>query len=251
MIKKTYFILAICLFLFACQKNNNTLQSIKATQLVIDSTIVSKKSIAQFITPFKEHLNKQLDSVLCYTTGDLTKTDGQLESSLGNLMADICFTEGSVVINKKHHKTVDFVLLNHGGIRAPISKGNITARNAFEVMPFENELVAVELSGQQISHLLNYLYTHKKAHPIANMQLQLNSSGHLNTYINNKAFQPEKTYTVLTSDYLQQGGDNMTFFSNPIAIYKTNYKIRDVMINYFKKTAIITPTLDQRFSYAN
>lgn len=243
-------------FLISCKENQYQNVKIQSKQIVVDSTTVSNIKIDSFISPFKDHLNKQLDSVLCFTTGDLTKIDGDLESTLGNLMADICFQQGNPVFNKRTQKNIDLVLLNHGGIRAPIAKGNISSRNAFQVMPFENELVVVELTTTKIKELLAYLASAKKAHPIANMTLAINHKGndYLNVIINSKDFDTEdnkRTYHVLTSDYLQQGGDRMNFFKDPVSLYKLDYKLRNAMIDYFKKTDTITPKLDQRFTYAN
>jgi len=250
--KKQHFVIFITfVFLMSCQKNKRELYSVKGQQISTDSTITDNKNVSDFIAPFKKHLNNQLDSVLCKSPIDLTRDDGKLESSLGNLMADICFTQGNPVYKKQTNKEVDFVLFNYGGIRAPIAKGNITARNAFEVMPFENEMVVVELSGEKTTTLLQYLFTSKLAHPIANLSLKLNKEGYQDVFINKIPFDVTKSYYVLTSDYLQEGGDKMNFFKDPISLHKTDYKIRNAMIDYFKKTDSIIPNLDNRFTYAN
>mgnify|MGYP000035306774 CR=1 FL=1 len=251
--KKLYLLLSFCiLILSACKKEvPSQLYQVKAQQLITDSTTVDKTAITEFITPFKTHLNEQLDAVLCTTPIDLVRTDGDLESSLGNLMADICFEQGAPVYEKQTDGVIDFVLFNYGGIRAPIAKGKITARSAFEVMPFENELVIAELSGDKVKELLQYLVVNKKAHPISKLQLKLDNDTYKDVSINGKTFDATKNYFVLTSDYLQEGGDKMNFFKNPVSLHKTGYKIRTALIDYFKKTDSIIPNLDNRFTYAN
>ena len=240
------------LFLSACKKEAPAqLHQIKATQLITDSTTVDNATVLEFIAPFKTHLNEQLDATLCTTPIDLVRTDANLESSLGNLMADICFEQGSPVYKKQTGNAIDFVLFNYGGIRSPIAKGIITARNAFEVMPFENELVIVELSGEKVKDLLHYLALNKKAHPISQLRLELKDDAYQNVTIDNKPFDVSKSYFVLTSDYLQEGGDKMNFFKEPISLHKSGYKIRTALIDYFKKTDSIIPNLDNRFTYAN
>lgn len=251
---KTHYVLLgiFLLFLSSCKKETPAkLHQIKATQLITDSTTIANKEITEFIAPFKTHLNEQLDAVLCTTPIDLVRTDGELESSLGNLMADICFEQGNPVYNKQTGGQIDFVLFNYGGIRAPIAKGNITARNAFEVMPFENELVIAELSGDKVKDLLHYLAINKKAHPISKLQLKLKNDTYTDVTINNVEFDSSKNYFVMTSDYLQEGGDKMNFFKDPVSLHKTGYKIRTALIDYFKKTDSIIPNLDNRFTYAN
>jgi len=251
-IKHFVTITTLCFLLSCKQQEKVSLTQIKAQQEAIDSTIVANKRIDSFINPFKNHLNKELDTPLANASSNLTKTDGELVSSLGNLMADICLTQANPIFEKRENKNIDFVLLNYGGIRAPIPKGNITARNAFEVMPFENELVVVELSGVKTEELLTYLATEKKAHPIANMSLKVTKeeNQYSEVIINGNSFDETKNYFVLTSDYLQQGGDNMKFFSNPIKIYKTEYKLRNALIDYFKKADTIVPNLEKRIEYA-
>jgi len=248
---KHFVIIIILLITIACKKSKKVLYKIEGKQLITDSTATNNKEISDIIAPYKKHLNEQLDSVLCTTPKDLTRIDGKLESTLGNLMADICYEQGNPVFEKQTNKTIDFVLFNYGGIRAPIPKGNITARNAFEVMPFENELVVVELSGKKISELLHYLFVNKKAHPISKLSLKLNNETYQDVTISDVPFNDKKNYFVLTSDYLQEGGDKMNFFKSPISLHKTGYKIRTALIDYFKKTDSINPKLDNRFIYAN
>lgn len=256
--KNTLFVVIITLCFLSCKKAAFQLEKIEAEQLKTDSTLVEDEKVQAFITPYSEHLNEQLDAPLSYVTKTLTKSDGVLESSLGNLMADIALRQTSPVIQKRYNMAIDFVLLNHGGIRAPIPQGTLTARNAFEVMPFENELVLVTLTGEKTKELLTYLTNEHRPHPIANLDLAIKKPENdedvynlVTAIINGKPFNDETTYHVLTTDYLQQGGDNMIFFDAPVALYKTDYKLRNAMIDYFKKTDTITPILDNRFRYDN
>lgn len=238
--------------MISCKKQPLSVDKITATQQKIDSTLVENPEIDAFILPYREHLNKTLDSVLAYAPQDLTKNDGKLESSLGNLMADIALTQTQPYFKNRFDKEIDFVLLNHGGMRAPILKGNVTARTAFELMPFENELVVTELSYEKVLEIGDYLIKGKRAHPVANVQLVLDQVSEKASYVHiaKKPLQKDRTYLVLTTDYLQQGGDHMEFFSNPIKLYKTEYKLRNALIDYFKKTDTLKITLDNRLSYA-
>ena len=57
----------------------------------------------------------------------------------------------------------------------------------------------------------------------------------------------EKTYYVATNDYLFKGGDRMDFFKKSDTLYDLNYKIRNVLLDYFSKNDTLNPTIDQRF----
>ena len=69
-----------------------------------------------------------------------------------------------------------------------------------------------------------------------------------NILINGKAFDNNKVYYVVTSDYLSNGGDNMIFFKKGVAQYDLNYKLRNIIIDYFKENKIITANKDIRIS---
>ena len=69
-------------------------------------------------------------------------------------------------------------MLNHGGIRTIIPKGNVTAKLAFEIMPFENSAIVVALKGVQILEIVNYIISEKKTNEFTrSLPLPNNSSG--------------------------------------------------------------------------
>lgn len=245
-----YLIYIGAFLLLNCNNGKITFSNVQGKQHVIDKNIKYDKQILTLINPYKKVLDKELNNTICYTNKTLSRLDGELESSLGNLLADICFEKVNLIFSNKTQKNIDFVLLNYGGIRAQVPKGNISLKNAYEIMPFENKLVVVKLSGIKVKDLLTYLYVSKKAHPISKLSLKINNETYQDVLINNIPFDESRSYYVLTSDYLQEGGDDMSFFNKPISLQKTNYKIRNVLIDYFTKTDTVKTSLDQRFSYA-
>ncbi|HSM63413.1 MAG TPA: 5'-nucleotidase, partial [Gillisia sp.] len=139
-------------------------------------------------------------------------------------------------------------LLNYGGIRAAVGKGTVNARTAYSLMPFENEVVVAELTGKKINELLSYLEKNRTAHPLSGIQISVDQNYKIiDATVNGEKIDPEKTYFVATSDYLQNGGDNMTFFKDPVNIYITNYKIRNTIIDYFQKVDTVKTKRDNRY----
>jgi len=239
------------LLLISCKNNTVQLVKIKGKQLPITEKIASDKSIEKTIEPYKIKVEKEMSTVLSYTSKNLVATDGTLESSLGNLLADLCYQKGNFVFKKRTGKNINFAMFNFKGIRASISKGNVTMQNAFNLMPFENNLVVVELTSQKIKELIQFLINEKKAHPLSKqLQLTITKNGY-NVLINDKQIDDNITYFVLTSDYLQHGGDHMDFFKNPIKLYNLNYKMRNVIIDYFKETDTLKVHFDKRFITKN
>ena len=116
-------------------------------------------------------------------------------------------------------------------------------------MPFENSVVVVALKGTQINEMLKYLSLAKRAHPLSKqIQITLDSEFNVKSAtLNNTLIENEKTYYVATNDYLYNGGDRMTFFHPNDSLYVLDYKIRNVLIDYFKKKDTINPMIDNRF----
>ena len=79
----------------------------------------------------------------------------------------------------------------------------------------ENSLIVVALKGSQVREIANYLLEHKKPHPLAGITIYISEDEKSvkKILIQNKPLEDKKTYYVATSDYLANGGDNMTFFT--------------------------------------
>lgn len=242
------FYLLLSMAILSCKGNSVETAEIKGERLPIDENIEGDLEIEEFITPFKEHLNKTLDSTLAYNPKDMVKSDGDLNTAIGNLMADIVLEQANPVFKSRTDNEIDLVLLNHGGIRSGLNKGNISTRSAYALMPFENEIVVAELSGEKIKEMLSYLERAKTAHPVSGIQIEMDQNYKVTkAEINGEEVEEDKTYFVATSDYLQQGGDNMNFFKDPIELYKVDYKLRNAIIDYFKKADTLKVDKDNRF----
>lgn len=245
--KKLSFSILLCGLMLACNPAKKELVKIEGKQLEVTDSIQGIHAITDSIAPYKLKVEKEMNQQISYTPVDLTRLDGELESSLGNLMADICYEKSNMVFESRTEQSVDFALFNYGGIRAGITKGPITNMNAFKLMPFENSLVVVELTAEKIEELVQYLIKGNKAHPLSKeFRLSLHGDSY-SLEINGKPLKKNKTYFVATSDYLQSGGDNMNFLKDPVSLFKTDYKVRNALIDYFKEHDTIKVALDGRF----
>lgn len=220
----------------SCSKKSYRVVSIEGKKISVTEKYTNTADIENFIAPYREHINKDLDSVLSYCPETLDKSKGKWQTNIGNFMADVCFESGNRLFQKQFEKEADLCLLNHGGIRAVLPKGNVSARNAFEIMPFENNLVVIGISSDKIMEMANYLIREKKPHPLSRTNIIINENSEITDIkINGENLNPDKIYYVITSDYLSNGGDNMDFFQNPKESYDLEYKLRNVLIDYFKE----------------
>lgn len=235
----------------SCKEKNRELKMIRGKQIEISKETASDSDFIKTIQPYKDSLFNQINEVLCYNPKTLSRTESPLESSLGNFYADACLKSADSIFLNSEGKHIDFALFNYGGIRTSIPKGNVTVESIFNLMPFENKLVVVQLNGADIEKLLNYLAVRKEAHPIAGIELVLNKDQFAKVFIRGNKFDAAKTYWVLTHDYLQHGGDNMSFFKEPIELISTNYKVRDALIDNLRKIDTLYAALDDRFIKSN
>lgn len=225
--------------LTACgpEKFRNT--TIEGKKIPVSVNYPATQEIDDYIKPYREHIDRDLDSVLAYCpeTLDKGKTINGWQTTIGNFMADVAFDKADKVFMQREHRHIDACLLNHGGIRSVIAKGNITARTAFEIMPFENALLVVALKGEQLVEIANYLAKEKKPHPLSGIEIHLSKDGVVTSLtVHGKPVEAGKIYNVATSDYLANGGDSMDFFKKGVKTYDLDYKLRSLYIDYFKET---------------
>ena len=247
-IYKHFVMLFIASLFVGCQQNK-TLNRIEGQRIEINDSLATDSTIEDFVKPYRERVNSDLDSVLAYAVDTYSKTDGELNTAIGNFMADIILEQGNPIYSSRTGNAIDFVLLNHGGIRAIISKGNVTIRTAYEVMPFENSIVVLEMPGQLImDELIPYLINAKRAHPISNLQLHIDADSNIkNVAVGGQPIDPNRVYHVATSDYLYFGGDRMHFFKKGDSLHVLDYKIRNALIDNFIKIDTLNPVIDDRF----
>ena len=226
---RNYTISIVAILFFSCsptyilQSHENKVIGVQAP---IDSTILA------IISPYQKGIEDQMNEVLSYTKNDLKK--GRPQSTIGNFVTDLCL----------NYAEAHLCVMNNGGLRATINKGNITKGKLYELMPFENELVVLELNKNDYLGLLNYI-TKRGGEPFSGISITMDEKGNI---INNSwpvDFDNGKKLKVITSDYLANGGDKMSFFKEKKQI-KVGIKLRDAIIDYCSKTDTIDVRLDER-----
>lgn len=234
--------------LLSCASKSYYNSKIEGKKIGVTSDYGQVNSIDEFVTPYRNHINKDLDNVLAYAPETLDKSKGELQTTIGNLMADMTVEMGNPIFQTRHKKNIDICILNHGGIRSILPKGNVTTRTAFEIMPFENSLIIVALKGAQIREMAEYILREKKPHPLNGLKIVADktSLSIKSLTVNGQSLDEAKTYYVATSDYLSNGGDKMDFFKKAVQSFEMDYKLRNLMIDYFKKVDTIPVITTER-----
>jgi 2',3'-cyclic-nucleotide 2'-phosphodiesterase (5'-nucleotidase family) len=244
---KLFVIIITALTIVSCAKPHYQLTKIEGKRIPITNSAQETPEIEKYIRPYREHINADLSEVLAYNPTTLDKSNGKWQSTLGNLMADVSLKAGQKVFQLREKKSISICILNSGGIRSILPKGNITARTAFEIMPFENSLVVIALKGEQIKELVDYFIATKKSHPLTGLTFTIaKDSSAKNILVQGQALDINTIYYVATNDYLANGGDNMNFFQKGIQKYDLDYKLRNILIDYFKEVDTIPVINDIR-----
>lgn len=246
---KYLFFTFLAISLISCKQESH-LYKIEGKLFPITDSIATDQAIEDFIKPFKESLEKNMSTPLSYAVDTYTKEDGEHNTAIGNMMADAVYEEANPIFNTRTGENIDFVILNHGGIRSILSKGVVTTKTAYEIMPFENSIVVTSLKGAQVKEMFEYLAKAKRPHPVHGFKLTLSPDDNIAsvTTKNNTPIDYQKNYFVATNDYLYNGGDHMNFFKTNDSLYVLDYKIRNALIDYFSKKDTINPVIDDRFT---
>ena len=130
------------------------------------------------------------------------------------------------------HSSIDIGIINYGGIRVPsLTKGPVTIGNVYELMPFDNYLVVLSLTGKQVQSMLDAIAA-SGGWPVAGVTFTIKDNTADDVQINGKRLHSESTYHIAISDYLANGGDNMDMLKG-LPQENTNVLLRDAFKAYF------------------
>jgi 2',3'-cyclic-nucleotide 2'-phosphodiesterase (5'-nucleotidase family) len=194
-----------------------------AAALVVDSLIEADPAMVSLIEPYKENLDATMNRVLGYAARELRK--GPVESALGNFVADLIEEKAEEYAGYP----IDMGAVTIGGLRAPILEGPVKLADLYELMPFENMLWVLELSGEETQALFEYAAARKNI-AISSSRLVIENDQPLSVTINGEPLDSSRTYTLAISDYLAGGGDDMFFLKDAKVLERLEVKLRDVII---------------------
>jgi len=233
--------IGIALFATGCSSNYNY-DNIDYSR--IDIIGLEDSTLTDIINVYKDSIDLKLDNVIGFSRGLYTKDDYskiKFNSSLGNLIADIIYKQADSVFYKSFGNNIDFVLQNHGGIRSSLLEGEIKLTDAYKILPFENEIVVLEISKEVFDEMVLFLSNEKFPHPISGFSI-----------MNDKALiDKEKSlndkFFLATNDYLLSGGDNMFFLERNSRVFNLGYSLRDAFIDYTINEEDLESKVDNRF----
>ncbi len=210
---------------------------------LFDDEVEDDPQMLKVIKKWKDKLKTITEEQVTTTTEPFTRSYGE-ESVMGNMVAD-------AMLNA--HPEFDFAVTNSGGLRQDIDVGAVTVGELISAFPFPNTIVKLEMKGSdmrqifehgagltngilQVSKGVEMVYDEKK--PIGSRIVKCNIKG--------VQLDDNKTYKVLTSNFLADGGDGFSVFKKTLSYKNTGVEMLQAMVKYLKKFEKFTPKIEGR-----
>lgn len=245
---KHLFLSVSVLALFSCKTSLQVANVTTQKNTFITNDIPEDEAFNKVIAPYKADLEGKMNAVIAHTSVDLSKKGDN--SNLGNLLADYTFEGTDKWAKENNLSGVDAAVINIGGIRSTIGKGDIITRHIYEIMPFENEIVIMKMKGSDLQGLFDYYAKTEMNNPVSHLFIETDQGKVMKELVNGKPLENDKTYYIATSDYLALGGDNMKFFGKGEMI-STGLKLRDLFLEKFKQNPEVVASEDIRLIFNN
>lgn len=210
---------------------------------VIGDSLDPDPAVEALIEPFRQRLTEATSEVI--GNAEVLLQKGGLESGLGNMAADAML----IVARDRYDTSIDMALTNNGGLRVSIAPGPITVGEIFELMPFENMMTVLGLTGVQVDSLAQQIAA-ARGEPIAGFTFKINeeTGSAFDILVGDEPLQADKVYKLVTSDYLANGGGRFSAIWQPVNRKDLNMLLRDAYITYIRDTGTINPQVTGRIS---
>jgi 2',3'-cyclic-nucleotide 2'-phosphodiesterase/3'-nucleotidase len=211
-------------------------------QLIPVKDVQPALDVTKVVIPFQEQALDKMDETVGEATDFLpySRTD---ESPLADVIADAFREKGKTQI----------ALQNVGGIRAQIPRGKIHWGDVFEVLPFQNTLVTLKLTGAQIKKTLERgLVPSVGMVAISGIRVQFDPKKPDGQRVvsllrtDGTPVEDARLYSVATNDFVLAGGDGFTELPKATDIADSRILLRDVLVAYIKDRRVLNPIIDGR-----
>jgi len=237
------FIAIVALFLGSCKYSHDAIKFQSASLNRFEHSVTETDSnLLKMIKPYSDSLSGLMNQVVGFTSYELTNQ--KPEGLLGNFISDalLQYVQHGILPREPV-----MVLLNSGGLRAPLPKGNITLGRIFETLPFENNLVILKIPLSQMDNIVNKILE-RKGDPVSNIIIH-KEKNNVHWEFKNNAYNKDYIY-IITSDYLANGGDGYTQFKDALEVINSGFKLRDVLLmqmqQYKRENKVIEPIIEGR-----
>ena len=188
------------------------------------------------LVPYRHGVDSLMTTPLVKSSVELLNS----EAPLLNFVADFIRDNGNKVLKQKKapgKNTVDFAIINKGGLRRSLPKGDISEGMIITMMPFANRTTVVDIKGKDLIAVLDTMAGRGGDGVSEEMDVVFDPENKtiVSAKVNGKEVIPDETYRVATIDYLAHGGDYLTGFLNSETVATSDSVLFDDLISYLRK----------------
>jgi len=219
---------------------NRELKSMSA-RLIEARGVTPDPEALKTVEPYRAKVERQMNVILGEATAPLSRI-AEEGGALLNLVTDAYRARTGAQI----------ALTNTGSIRTSLPAGPITYGKIFEILPFENTIVTMKITGAQLKRSLAVRLTAVSGvRAVFDLRKPKDERLVSVTLEDGSPILDHATYTVAINDFMQAGGDDYTEFANGTDVKDAGIRLRDVVSDYIRDKKTITPTLDGRIQLVN
>lgn len=190
---------------------------------------VEPHPIQDLITPYKDDIDAQMKVVIGSLETSMIKV--QPECNLGNWITDAM----QQYAKQTSKQLIDASILNHGGIRVlELMPGPIQLGEIYEIMPFDNTLVIVEMNSEILQRFFNVMALDKGWPVSAEVSYEISDGKAVNITLSGQAIDPNRLYHIAMPNFIANGNGGCFFLAGLDRI-DTGVFVRDVLINNVKE----------------
>lgn len=242
--KKVYTIFAASIAIVLCVLCLRCMTSGKGERLVdasylgfanlrVDSSIVADGVVESLLKPYRDSVGIKMSRRLCVCDEEMVAR--RPESNLTRFLADLFLAEVRAQVSQAGLPEPDFALLNVGGMRSSLPKGELRLANVFQLAPFENSAVVLALD----SAAAVWLFTHiakRGGEAIAGASFSISNDGRAeDILVNGRPLAGGVTYRLATLDYLATGGDDFECLVGKKVCYQSGVALRDLITDFLER----------------
>ncbi|MBS2213371.1 5'-nucleotidase C-terminal domain-containing protein [Carboxylicivirga mesophila] len=237
----------VLLLLSSCNSGRFELRHSDVSYHLIDSLVGYNEAMDAVIKPYRDSLNQEMQKVIGHSQQELS--GGLPEGLLSNFVTDLMLVETGLL---NPSIKVDISIVNIKGLRVPVNKGPITVESIYQLMPFENEVVYLTLTHQQVKELFDFMAS-VGGDGMSGASFAIKNKKAVDIKVGGQALE-ERNYIIATSDYLADGGDHFNVFLSAIKREEAGIKVRDAILQHIErltaKNKLVNSQLDKRIYYA-
>ncbi len=205
-----------------------------------------ENNVAGIVGKYNDRIKTEFAKVVGEARVDLIRQN-RAESNIGNLISDVLREAAGAQV----------AFQNGGGIRSDLPAGKITFGDAYTILPFDNALVAMDLTGSQILDILeqNVADSDSRILQVSGLEVRYDLdkpalSRVVSVRVGSKPLLPDKTYRVATNDFLAAGGDRLHIFTQGKNIVFAD-PVRDLFVTHIQRKSPVGPKVEKRISFVN